>query len=129
MRRKKKQEEDRESDGIIREENVKGKEVMEKVNEREESKKKEKKDYRVSLWLYGYVVWFNKGKKWRGKKITEIFSNPHCVDYQVVLMDSYGVHNLVYTMFPLASKAGMSNGVKDDIHEKNDCSNKKWINN
>ena len=63
VRRKKKQEEDRESDGIIREENVKGKEVMEKVNEREESKKKEKKDYRVSLWLYGYVVWFNEGKK------------------------------------------------------------------
>lgn len=51
VRRKKKQEEDRESDGIIREENVKGKEVMEKVNEREESKKKEKKDYRVSLWV------------------------------------------------------------------------------
>lgn len=63
VRRKKKQEEDRESDGIIREENVKGKEVMEKVNEREESKKKEKKDSRVSLWLYGYVVWFNEGKK------------------------------------------------------------------
>ena len=63
MRRKKKQEEDRESDGIIREENVKGKEVMEKVNVRKESKKKEKKDSRVSLWLYGYVVWFNEGKK------------------------------------------------------------------
>lgn len=63
VRRKKKQEEDRESDGIIREENVKGKEVMEKANEREESKKKEEKDYRVSLWLYGYVVWFNEGKK------------------------------------------------------------------
>ena len=42
---------------------MKGKEVMEKANEREESKKKEKKDYRVSLWLYGYVVWFNEGKK------------------------------------------------------------------
>ena len=40
-------------------------------------------------------------------------------------MDLNGVHNLVYTMFPLVSKAGMSNGVKDDIHEKNDCSNKK----
>ena len=63
VKRKKKQEEDRESDGIIREENVKGKEVMEKANEREESKKKEEKDYRVSLWLYGYVVWFNEGKK------------------------------------------------------------------
>ena len=63
VRRKKKQEEDRESDGIIREENVKGKEVMEKVNVRKESKKKEKKDSRVSLWLYGYVVWFNEGKK------------------------------------------------------------------
>lgn len=63
VRRKKKQEEDRESDGIIREENVKGKEVMEKVNEREESKKKEKKDYRVSLWVQESVMGFDEGKK------------------------------------------------------------------
>ena len=58
VRRKKKQEEDRESDGIIREENVKGKEVMEKDNEREESKKKEKKGFQsefMALWVCGVV--------------------------------------------------------------------------
>lgn len=43
VRRKKKQEEDRESDGMIGEENVKGKEGMERDDEREKSKKKEKK--------------------------------------------------------------------------------------